>query len=60
MTPRYRIKFSGMPHPGLVRWLQELIPVLREAPRDVEIDVEIKPAPKAESESSGSRRDEAG
>jgi hypothetical protein len=42
VTPRYRIKFSGMPNPRMVRWLQALIPVLREAPRDVEVSIEIE------------------
>lgn len=55
--PRYRIKFAGMPSARLVRWLQELIPVLREAPREIEVDIEITSVAETDPDL---RRDEAG
>lgn len=56
MRPRYRIRFAGMPSAKLVRWLQDLIPVLREAPKDVRVDVEITSTVEPETDP---RRDEA-
>jgi hypothetical protein len=41
-VPRYRIVFSGPVSSGIVRWLQALIPVLRDMPADVEVVVEIR------------------
>lgn len=59
MEPRYRIRFAGMPSARLVRWLQQLIPVLREAPREIQIDVEITVKADADAD-LGARRDETG
>ena len=38
---RYAIKFAGPVSRRIVAWLQLLIPVLQQAPEDVEITVEI-------------------
>lgn len=39
--PRYKIRFRGPLSRQLVRWIERLIPVLRDAPPEVEVTVEI-------------------
>jgi hypothetical protein len=47
-VPRYRIEVAGMPSSRLVRFLQALIPVLRETPSGVLVTVKIEPDEEAE------------
>lgn len=39
--PRYRVIFRGPVSRALVQWIERLIPVLRQAPPDTEVTVEV-------------------
>lgn len=40
--PRYRLKFRGPLSRQLVRWIERLIPLLREVPSDTTVIVEVE------------------
>lgn len=41
-NPRYKIHVSGPVSRAVVQWLYQLIPVLRRAPKNVVVTVEVK------------------
>jgi hypothetical protein len=40
--PRYRVLVSGPVGRAVVQWLYELIPLLRRAPKNVKVTVELQ------------------